>query len=118
MLASPATPTTPPRSTTGPLFGCFYDLGLRDALEGSGRVCDSTLPVGRAFDSHLDNSFSVSADRRKRISKMSEIVRPYGRGHVMDSMRPDSLGEVLNAWGLRTDPPPVGGRRSREELPA
>jgi len=75
------------------VIGCFYDLGLREAREVSGRAivtapCQSTTAIA----SHLGNTFSVLVGRRKNISKMSENVSLYGHEHRMVSMRPLGLG--------------------------
>lgn len=75
------------------VIGCFYDLGLREAREVSGRAivtapCQSAVQIA----SQLANTFSVLVGRRKWIPKMSENVRLYGYGHRMRSMRPLELG--------------------------
>jgi allantoin racemase len=58
------------------VIGCFYDVGLREAREVSGRAvvtapCQSSL----AIVSQLSNTFSVLVGRRKWIPKMHENVR-------------------------------------------
>ncbi len=75
------------------VIGCFYDVGLREAREVSGRAI-VTAPCQAATDiaSHLGNTFSVLVGRRKWIPKMSENVRMYGHGHAMVSMRPLEMG--------------------------
>jgi allantoin racemase len=75
------------------VIGCFYDLGLREAREVSGKAivtapCQSAVQIA----SQLANTFSVLVGRRKWIPKMSENVRLYGYGHRMQSMRPLGLG--------------------------
>jgi allantoin racemase len=75
------------------IINCFYDVGLREAREVSGRAvvtapCQSTL----TFAAQLGNTFSILVGRRKWIPKMSENVRIYGYGHAMASMRPVELG--------------------------
>jgi allantoin racemase len=70
------------------VIGCFYDLGLREAREVSGRTivtapCESATSIA----SHLGNTFSVLVARRKSIPKMIENIRQYGHGHRMVSMR-------------------------------
>ncbi|MDP6884350.1 MAG: aspartate/glutamate racemase family protein, partial [Rhodospirillales bacterium] len=72
---------------------CFYDLGLREAREISGRTvvtapCQSALAIA----SQLGNTFSILVGRRKWIPKMSEAVRLYGQDHALASMRPVDLG--------------------------
>ena len=72
---------------------CFYDLGLREAREVSGRTvvaapCQSALAIATS----LGNTFSVLVGRRKWIPKMRETVRLYGLDHAMASMRPVDLG--------------------------
>ena len=75
------------------IINCFYDVGLREAREVSGRAvvtapCQATL----AFATQLGNTFSILVGRRKWIPKMSENVRMYGYEHAMASMRPLELG--------------------------
>lgn len=75
------------------VIGCFYDVGLREAREVSGRAivtapCQSATAIAR----NLGNTFSVLVGRRKWIPKMSENVQLYGHGHAMVSMRPLELG--------------------------
>jgi allantoin racemase len=75
------------------VIGCFYDVGLREAREVSGRAvvtapCQSSL----AIVSQLSNTFSVLVGRRKWIPKMHENVRMYGYEQRMASMRPLELG--------------------------
>jgi allantoin racemase len=75
------------------VIGCFYDLGIREVREVSGRAvvtgpCQSALAIA----SHLGNTFSVLVGRRKWIPKMSENVRLYGQEHALASMRPLELG--------------------------
>ena len=74
------------------VIGCFYDVGLRDAREVSGRAivtapCESACAIARS----LGNTFSVLVGRRKWIPKMAENVRLYGHEHAMASMRPMGL---------------------------
>ena len=75
------------------VIGCFYDVGLREAREVSGKAvvtapCQSAL----VFATFLSNSFSVLVGRRKWISRMEENVRSYGCGERLASMRPLGLG--------------------------
>lgn len=75
------------------VIGCFYDVGLREAREVSGRaVVTAPCQAATAIASNLGNTFSVLVGRRKWIPKMSENVRLYGHGHAMVSMRPLELG--------------------------
>jgi len=77
----------------GIIIGCFYDVGLREAREVSGRaIVTAPCQSATAIASNLGNTFSVLVGRRKWISKMSENVRLYGHGHRMASMRPLGLG--------------------------
>ena len=81
-----------PRSD-GVIIGCFYDVGLREAREVSGKAvvtapCQSSL----AFAAQLGNSFSVLVGRKKWIPKMEENVRMYGYGEKHASMRSLELG--------------------------
>jgi len=75
------------------VIGCFYDVGLREAREVSGRAvvtapCQSSL----AIVGQLSNTFSILVGRRKWIPKMHENVRAYGYEQRMASMRPLDLG--------------------------
>ena len=75
------------------VIGCFYDVGLREAREVSGRAivtapCQSAL----VFASFLANTFSVLVGRRKWIPKMEENIVMYGYGNRLASMRPLGLG--------------------------
>lgn len=75
------------------VIGCFYDVGLREAREVSGRaVVTAPCQSATAIASNLGNTFSVLVGRRKWIPKMSENVRLYGHEHRMVSMRPVELG--------------------------
>lgn len=75
------------------VIGCFYDVGLREAREVSGRaVVTAPCQSATAIASHLGNTFSVLVGRRKWIPKMAENVRLYGHGHRLASMRPLELG--------------------------
>jgi allantoin racemase len=70
------------------VIGCFYDLGLREAREVSGRaVVTAPCESATAIASHLGNTFSVLVARRKSIPRMIENIRQYGHGHRMVSMR-------------------------------
>ena len=80
------------RECDGFVIGCFYDVGLREAREVSGRAivtapCESACAIARS----LGNTFSVLVGRRKWIPKMAENVRLYGHEHAMVSMRPMGL---------------------------
>jgi allantoin racemase len=75
------------------VIGCFYDVGLREAREVSGKAvvtapCQSSL----VFASFLANTFSILVGRRKWIPKMEENVVMYGYGSQLASMRPLGLG--------------------------
>ena len=75
------------------VIACFYDVGLREAREVSGRAI-VTAPCQAATDiaGHLGNTFSVLVTRRKCIPKMTENIRAYGQGNAKASMRPLGLG--------------------------
>ncbi len=75
------------------VIGCFYDLGLREAREVSGKAivtapCQSSLAIA----SHLGNTFSVLVGASKAIPKMRENIRAYGMEHRLSSMRPLDMG--------------------------
>lgn len=75
------------------VIGCFYDVGLREAREVSGRaIVTAPCQSATAIASQLGNTFSVLVGRRKWIPKMTENVRLYGHEHRMVSMRPLELG--------------------------
>ena len=75
------------------IIGGFYDLGLREAREVSGRCvvtapCEAACAIART----LANTFSVVVGKRKWIPKMAENVRRYGHGRAMVSMRALGMG--------------------------
>jgi len=75
------------------VIGCFYDVGLREAREVSGRaIVTAPCQSATAIASNLGNTFSVLVGRRKWIPKMRENVHLYGHGHSLVSMRPLDLG--------------------------
>jgi allantoin racemase len=75
------------------VIGCFYDVGLREAREVSGRaIVTAPCQSATAIASNLGNTFSVLVGRRKWIPKMKENVRLYGHEHRLASMRPLELG--------------------------
>ncbi len=75
------------------VIGCFYDVGLREAREVSGRaIVTAPCQSATAIASNLGNSFSVLVGRRKWIPKMRENVQAYGHGHRLASMRALDLG--------------------------
>jgi len=75
------------------VIGCFYDVGLREAREVSGRaIVTAPCQSATAIASNLGNTFSVLVGRRKWIPKMRENVHLYGHGRRLASMRPLDLG--------------------------
>jgi allantoin racemase len=93
------------------VIGCFYDVGLREAREVSGRmIVTAPCQSATAIASNLGNTFSVLVGRRKWIPKMSENVRQYGHGHRMVSMRPVELG----VHDFQADPGRTCGRLMSE----
>jgi len=83
------------------VLGGFYDMGLRAAREVSGTAvvtapCESSTAIARA----LGQRFSILVGRRKWIPKMSDLVRGYGHGNAMASMRAIGLG----VEAIRADP--------------
>jgi allantoin racemase len=75
------------------VIGCFYDVGLREAREVSGRaIVTAPCQSATAIASNLGNRFSVLVGRRKWIPKMRENVHLYGHGPRLASMRPLDLG--------------------------
>jgi allantoin racemase len=75
------------------VIGCFYDVGLREAREVSGRsIVTAPCQSATAIASNLGNTFSVLVGRRKWIPKMRENIHAYGHGHRLVSMRPLDLG--------------------------
>ncbi len=75
------------------VIGCFYDVGLREAREVSGKaIVTAPCQSASAIASNLGNTFSVLVGRRKWIPKMRENVHLYGHGHAMVSMLPLELG--------------------------
>jgi allantoin racemase len=75
------------------VIGCFYDVGLREAREVSGRaIVTAPCQSATAIASNLGNTFSILVGRRKWIPKMRENVLHYGHGDRLVSMRPLELG--------------------------
>ncbi|HVN53196.1 MAG TPA: aspartate/glutamate racemase family protein [Anaerolineaceae bacterium] len=75
------------------VIGCFYDVGLREAREVSGRaIVTAPCQSATAIASNLGNTFSVLVGRRKWIPKMRENILAYGHGHRLASLRPLDLG--------------------------
>ena len=75
------------------VIGCFYDVGLREAREVSGKaIVTAPCQSATAIASNLGNTFSVLVGRRKWIPKMRENVHTYGHGPRLVSMRPLDLG--------------------------
>jgi allantoin racemase len=63
------------------VIGCFYDTGLEDAREISGRMivtapCYASCEIAVT----LSNHFGVIVGRRKWVSQMGRNVREYGHG--------------------------------------
>ena len=102
----------------GVVIGCFYDVGLREAREVSGRAV-VTAPCQAATDiaSHLGNTFSVLVTRKKCIPKMTENIRTYGHGDAMVSMRALGLGvhELQADHGVTSNRLMAEGARAIEE---
>ncbi len=77
----------------GIVITCFYDLGLREAREISGRtIVTGPCQAATSIAANLANTFSVIVGRRKWIPKMRENVLLYGHGHALMSMRDLELG--------------------------
>lgn len=75
------------------VIGCFYDVGLSEAREVSGRmIVTAPCQSATAIASNLGNAFSVLVGRRKWIPKMKENIRRYGHEHRLASMRVLGLG--------------------------
>jgi allantoin racemase len=83
------------------VIGCFYDVGLREAREVSGRaIVTAPCQSATAIAANLGNTFSVLVGRRKWIPKMRENVIRYGHAERLASMRPIELG----VHDFQTDP--------------
>ena len=77
----------------GIVIGCFYDVGLRECREVSGKaIVTAPCQSATAIATNLGNAFSVLVGRPKWIPKMRENIRLYGHGHALASMRPLGLG--------------------------
>lgn len=75
------------------VIGCFYDVGLREAREVSGKaVVLAPCQSATAIAANLGNSFSILVGRKKWIPKMRENVILYGHEHRLASMRAVDLG--------------------------
>src|SRR5215211_7744082 len=101
----------------GIVIGCFYDLGLRECREISGRaVVTAPCQSATAIAVNLGNTFSILVGRRKWIPKMRENVRLYGHDHALASMLPLELGvHDFQTSGDARDRLLVAGRRCVEE---
>ena len=102
----------------GIVIGCFYDVGLREAREVSGRaIVTAPCQASLVFASHLGNTFSVLVGRRKWIPKMKENIETYGYGNRLISMRTLELGvHDFQADGAKTrDRLLEEGRKAVEE---
>lgn len=75
------------------VIGCFYDVGLREAREVSGRaIVLAPCQSATAIAANLGNTFSILVGRKKWIPKMRENVILYGHEHRLASMRSVDLG--------------------------
>jgi len=75
------------------VIGCFYDVGLREAREVSGRaIVLAPCQSATAIAANLGNTFSILVGRKKWIPKMRENVILYGHEHRLASMRAVDLG--------------------------
>lgn len=100
------------------VIGCFYDVGLREAREVSGKaIVTAPCQSATAIASNLGNTFSVLVGRRKWIPKMRENVHLYGHGHKMVSMLPLELGvhDFQTDHDLTRDRLLSAGRKAVEE---
>lgn len=100
------------------VIGCFYDVGLREAREVSGRaIVTAPCQSATAIASNLGNTFSVLVGRRKWIPKMRENVHLYGHGPAMVSMLPLELGvhDFQADHDLTCDRLLTAGRKAVEE---
>lgn len=75
------------------IIGCFYDVGLREAREVSGRApvvapCHSSSAIAAM----LSHRFSVLVGREKWVSKMRENLLLYGHGERLASFRTMGMG--------------------------
>lgn len=102
----------------GIVIGCFYDIGLREAREVSGKaIVTAPCQSATAIASNLGNTFSVLVGRRKWIPKMRENVHLYGHGLRMVSMLPLELGvhDFQTDHDLTCDRLLSAGRKAVEE---
>jgi allantoin racemase len=100
------------------VIGCFYDVGLREAREASGKaIVTAPCQSATAIASNLGNTFSVLVGRRKWIPKMRENVHLYGHGHRLMSMQPLELGvhDFQVDHDLTTERLMSAGRKAVEE---
>lgn len=76
----------------GFVMGCFYDLGLEEALElSSGRPVVAPCQATTTIACTLGHRFSILVGRDKWVPKMQANVDRYGHRHHMASMRPLDL---------------------------
>ena len=75
------------------IIGCFYDPGLEDAREISGKTivvapCQASVQIA----ANLANRFSVIIGQEKWAVQMTERVNAYGYAHNLASMRSIGIG--------------------------
>jgi allantoin racemase len=83
------------------VIGCFYDIGLREAREVSGKaIVTAPCEASASIAAKLGNTFSILVSSTKNIPRMQENVHRYGYGQHLASMRAVNIG-ILD---LQRDP--------------
>lgn len=100
------------------VIGCFYDPGLEDAREISGRTvvvapCQASVQIA----ANLANRFSIIIGQEKWAVQMRERVEAYGYSHKLASMRSIVIGvpDLQKDCDLTTARILEAGRRAIEE---
>eukprot|EP00005_Dracoamoeba_jomungandri_P007518 CAMPEP_0174269338 /NCGR_PEP_ID=MMETSP0439-20130205/40712_1 /TAXON_ID=0 /ORGANISM="Stereomyxa ramosa, Strain Chinc5" /LENGTH=232 /DNA_ID=CAMNT_0015358067 /DNA_START=36 /DNA_END=730 /DNA_ORIENTATION=- len=100
------------------VVGCFYDPGLRECQEVSGRaVVTGPCIACCSIAASLGNTFSLIVGRQKWIPKMRENVILYGHQHRLASVRHVDMGvlEFQKDHDLTCDKLMEAGRKAVEE---
>lgn len=100
------------------VIGCFYDPGLEDAREISGRTvvvapCQASVQIA----ANLSNRFSIIIGQEKWAVQMRERVDAYGYTHNLASMRSIGIGvpDLQSDSGFTTERILEAGRLAVEE---
>lgn len=100
------------------VIGCFYDPGIEDAREISGKTtivgpCQASVQIA----ANLANRFSIIIGQEKWAVQMRERVHAYGYDHALASTRSIGIGvpDLQKDCDLTTSRILEAGRRAIEE---